>query len=355
MFGSAVAVSGTIAVVASPEQSSNTGAVTLYHLGSPAIFPVSTGSNNPGDIFGYSVAASSELVIVGAPGVDSYTGAAYTFSSRFGISGYEIQTILPLSAGDNFGVSVAITDEYLVVGANGAAKSFGGIQGYGAAYVFTPEFGEQHRFLTASNGQVGDSFGSSLGISGSLVIVGAEGRNANEGAAYVFDVVSGDEVYYLVASDGAAGSEFGTSVAIDGDLAIVGAPGNGGAAYVFDINTGEEIWKFTGGSGFFGASVSLSNGYAVVGEYDGSGGDGMVYLYDLGTGNLVTTFTSGESNAEFGYSVSMSGTTAVFGAPDANFFEGAAYTAAVPEPRTLALAGLAAGYLLLRRRRGARA
>lgn len=347
-FGSTVAVSGTIAVVASPNQSSNTGLATLYHLGSPAIYLVSTGSNNPGDYFGSSVAASSGLVVVGAPGVDGNAGAAYAFFAQFGELNYAINPILPLSAGDQFGASVAVTDEYIVVGATGAAKEFGGEQGYGAAYVFTAEFGEEHRLLSASNGQLGDSFGSSLGISGARAIVGAVGRNANEGAAYVFDVVTGAEVYYLTASDGAAGSEFGISVAMDGDLAIVGAPGNGGAAYVFDLTTGEEIWKLTGGSGFFGASVSLSNGYAVVGAYDANGGEGAVYLYDLNNGNLVTTFTSGEPDAGFGYSVAMSGTTAVLGAPDTNFFEGAAYTAAVPEPRTAVLAGLAAGWLILR-------
>ena len=100
--------------------------------------------------------------------------------------------------------------------------------------------------LTASDGAPADTLGFSVSISGTTAIVGAEnhnvGANAQQGAAYVF-VQSGTtwtQQAELIASDGVATDYFGSSVSISGTIAIVGAddhtvgvnPGQG-AAYIF--------------------------------------------------------------------------------------------------------------------------
>ena len=97
-------------------------------------------------------------------------------------------------ADDNFGDSVAISGNTLVVGALNA--TVGGNPAQGAAYVFTePSSGwadtTQTAKLTASDGAAGDCFGCSVSISGNTVVVGAVsatviGDNVGPGAAYVF-------------------------------------------------------------------------------------------------------------------------------------------------------------------------
>ena len=79
------------------------------------------------------------------------------------------------AAGDYFGYSVSISGNTVVVGASATV----GTNSYqGAAYVFTePGSGwanmTQTAKLTASDGAAGDDFGNSVSISGNTVVVGA--------------------------------------------------------------------------------------------------------------------------------------------------------------------------------------
>lgn len=107
--------------------------------------------------------------------------------------------------------------------------------------------------LTASDRTLADGFGRAVAVSGTTILVGANGADArgpDSGAAYVFERnPSGEwvEVQKLVGHELRPGDFFGWSVAVDGDVAVVGAPGTGkdadvqpsdvrggrGAAYVF--------------------------------------------------------------------------------------------------------------------------
>jgi hypothetical protein len=86
--------------------------------------------------------------------------------------------------------------------------------------------------LTASDGMPGDQMGISVGISGKTIVVGAQsatvGSNAGQGAAYVFvksslGWVDATETAKLTSSDGQAGDGFGGSVGISGNTIVVGA------------------------------------------------------------------------------------------------------------------------------------
>ena len=128
--------------------------------------------------------------------------------------------------------------------------------------------------LTASDAAANDLFGNSVSVSGDTAVVGAAGKNS----AYVF-VRSGsnwNQQAKLTASDAAAGDDFGISVSVSGDTAVVGAyykNSHKGAAYVF-VRSG-TIWnqqaKLTASDAaagdFFGYSVSVSGDTAVVGAY----------------------------------------------------------------------------------------
>jgi len=85
-----------------------------------------------------------------------------------------------------------------------------------------------------------------------------------------------DQIHKLLASGGAQGDHFGSSVAVSGNTAVIGAEGddngNGfdsGSAYVFDATTGQQLFKLLPSDGAggdnFGFSVALSGNTAVIG------------------------------------------------------------------------------------------
>ncbi|MCA8942921.1 MAG: FG-GAP repeat protein [Planctomycetes bacterium] len=189
-------------------------------------------------------------------------------------------------ANDNFGISMAVDGDTIVVGASREGSDADGVDGNqadngaadsGAAYVFvrSGDTWVQQAYLKASNSDVGDFFGVSVAISGDTIVVGAvyedsaattiDGDQSDEsaslaGAAYVFvrNGTTWSQQAYLKASNAEANDHFGAAVAIDGDTIVVGAPfedsdadgANGnqqdnsqpyaGAVYVFRRNVG--VW-----------------------------------------------------------------------------------------------------------------
>ena len=244
----------------------------------------------------------------------------------------------------DFGSSVSINQSgsTVVVGAFDNTIPYGGIGGPGAAYVFAePASGwasmTQTAKLTASDGAAGDDFGFSVSINGNMVVVGAMGANSSQGAAYVFTGsasgwASMTQTAELTPSDGTADDHFGYSVSISDNTVAVGAPFTG-AAYVFTepasgwANMTQPATLTE--SGGFGASVSLSGNTLA----EGAGGANSAYAFTESGGDWTRTATLTQSNGaagdDFGVSVSLSGNTVVVGADDAtvggNIDQGAAY------------------------------
>jgi len=232
-------------------------------------------------------------------------------------------------SGDGFGTFVAISETTAIIGTpfdedNGSLS--------GSAYLFDTTTGKQTFKLLASDGGVTDEFGFSVSISGNTAIVGALNDDDNgfrSGSAYLFDTVSGMQTFKLLAADGDAEDAFGWSVAISGTTAIVGAymdDDNGrdsGSAYLFDTTTGKQIAKLLPTDGAttdeFGYSVAISGTTAIVGaEFDDDNGSasGSAYLFDTTTGTQIAKLLAndGEIGDNFGHSVAISGTTALVGA-----------------------------------------
>jgi len=227
-----------------------------------------------GDLFGYSVAVSGDTMVSGADWEDSSatgvngdqsdnsainSGAVYVYV-RNGTN-WTQQAYLKASntggpspgnsAGDLFGVTVAISGDTLVVGARNEDSSATGVNGdqsddsainSGAAYVFVRSGTNwsQQAYLKASNTGATDFFGYSVAVSGDTVVVGAyqEGSSAtgvngdgssnsagDAGAAYVFvrHGTNWSQQAYLKASNTGAGDRFGVSVAISGETVVVGS------------------------------------------------------------------------------------------------------------------------------------
>jgi len=160
------------------------------------------------------------------------------------------------AADDRFGWSVAIHGNTIVVGANRDDTDNG--EDSGSAYVYTragtgtsAKWTQQTK-LVAEDGAANDNFGVSVAIHGDTIIVGAywdgddTDNGTNSGSAYVYTrggtgkSAKWTQQAKLVAEDGAAGDLFGTT--IHGDTIVVGAAlddtDNGedsGSAYVFDF------------------------------------------------------------------------------------------------------------------------
>jgi hypothetical protein len=210
--------------------------------------------------------------------------------------------------------------------------------------------------LSASDGTQGTNFGYSLAISGSTAFVSAyqatiDGNHA-QGAVYVYAESDGiwTEAQKLTVADGAPFSQFGESIAFDGTTALISAngaaiDGNGfqGAVYIFSEVDGlwTQATKLTAADGAaldnFGWSVAISGTTAVIGapyaDVDGKEDQGATYVFTNTTGTWEPvqrlTASDGAAGDNFGRSVAVDAATALVGAVSAtvggNELQGAAY------------------------------
>jgi len=240
-------------------------------------------------------------------------------------------------AGDYFG-SVAISGTTAIVGAHGHNPN-----GAGRAYVFakTGATWKQVAELKGSDTVATDNFGSSVAISGTTAIVGATGHANSAGRAYVFTKTGATwkQVAELKGSDTVANDEFGWSVAISGTTAVVGAhghnPNGAGRAYVFAKTgaTWNQVAELKGSdtvaTDSFGSSVAISGTTAIVGATGHANSAGRAYVFTKtgATWNQVAELKGSDTVARdgFGWSVAISGNTAVVGAIDHALSAGRAY------------------------------
>jgi len=292
------------------------------------------------EYFGWTTAISGNYAIVGASEDDDLgpaSGSAYIFKDVG--SGWDEHQKLLASDGfsyDTFGNAVALSDSYAVVGAQ---LDDDGALNAGSVYIFKLDNGlwVEATKLTASDAAEEDHFGSSVAISGDYIVVGAsldDDLGPNSGSAYVFrwDGTNWVQEAKLLASDGEIDDRF-EEVAISGDYIIVGAWGDKdqgdltGAAYIFkrESFTWLQETKLTasdaGGGDQFGLDVSMSGDLAIVGAYgnDDSGeNSGSAYVFRRDSTGWIEevklTPNDGADFDEFGISVSISGDFALIGA-----------------------------------------
>lgn len=306
-------------------------------------FPQLTTGNSVVDAhLGYSVGVSGSYAVMGNPftGTSGTTGSAAVFQYKSGA--WTFMAELPasgISDGAYFGESVAISGNYIVVGA-----PWPGGGGPGYAYVFELENGTwtQVAELTGNNSAWGDDFGWSVAIDGTTVVAGAILHNGSagtaSGAAYVFQPSSGvwGQVASLDALDAAAGDQFGASVAVSGSTVLVGANlhsgtggTNSGAAYIFQDNasTWSQVAELAPNkpSAYenFGISVGLDGTHAIVGA-DGNGSlganTGAAYIFDGSSSGWLQVAqlaaSDATANSYFGHAVAIRGNYALVGAYD---------------------------------------
>jgi FG-GAP repeat len=303
-----------------------------------------------GDLFGRSVAISGEYVIVGAynkdVGANAKQGRAYIFK-RSGNT-WNLEANITGNDGateDNFGFAVSISNDYAVVSSVG--KDVGSNIDQGKIYIYkrSGSTWTLHNFFTASDGAGGDRFGISLAMSNYYFMVGANqkdiGSNIDQGKAYVYKRTGTTwaQQYAIVSSDGAANDFFGSSVSITEDYAIVGAyaknvgsNSNQGKVYIFKrsgpywIEQVGIVANDANSSDYFGGAVSINGDYAVVGAYgkavDNNFNQGKVYIFNrvglLWIQQAGISSSDGSASNQFGNAVSISGNHIIVGAPFKN-------------------------------------
>jgi hypothetical protein len=206
--------------------------------------------------------------------------------------------------------------------------------------------------LLASDGAAWDFFGRSVAISGDRAIVGApmdDDPFTDSGSAYIFLLDGGQwqQQVKLTAGSINQGANFGQSVAIAGDFALVGAPfdnrvePSAGAVHVYKfdgiqwLEHSQIVAGDAAASDYFGWSVALSGNTAIIGasdddDFGARSGSAYIFRYDgsdwIQTQKLLAA--DGTFNDKFGYAVAISGDTVIVGAyqdSDLFFSGGSAY------------------------------
>ncbi len=299
------------------------------------------------DLFGRSVSISGDTVIVGAQLDDdagTSSGSAYIYKFD-GTNWIETKLVASDAAGrDQFGFSVSISGDTAIVGSN--LDDDGGTSS-GSAYIYKFDGANWiETKLVASDAAESDLFGQSVSVSDDTAIVGSyldDDGGTDSGSAYIykFDGTNWIETK-LVASDAASNNLFGRSVSVSGDTAIVGSSGDdssSGSAYIYKFdganwNETKLVASDAAGNDQFGFSVSISGDTAIVGSFldDDAGTDsGSAYIYKFDGTNwnetkLVASDAAGSD--QFGRSVSISDDTTIVGSQlddDAGTDSGSAY------------------------------
>jgi hypothetical protein len=292
-FGHSVSISGDYAIVGAPHYSSWSGAVYIFKRNGDEWIeqPILQASNIQHLAqFGHSVSISGDYAIVGALYHDNENGenagTVYIFKNNNQGWGDEVTKIDPYGAPeDNFGYSVGIDRDKAIIG-----SPFD--DGWGSATVFKfngEDWLWDGKLDSDSINNIDDYFGISVAISGDYAIVGEPlddkdifGRSINNcGAAYLFvRSTSGWTPPYKVEDSFPhypTGEEgLGWSVSISGDYAIIGKPNpyniwKCGEAYIYKrvMNDWKLISRVFDTQGElddnFGHSVSTDGKYVIIG------------------------------------------------------------------------------------------
>jgi hypothetical protein len=286
-----------------------------------AILTPSDAARGFGGGFGNSAAISGDWLVMGAPydtEFQYYAGAAYVFR-RVGTRWVGQQKLVAptLFIEEQFGTSVAIDGDWMVIGAGGQAFVLRR-NDRGTPQDLSNDFWDLAAILNPPPSHLGYSFGGIVRIDGDVIVVGAPRGYSDPGRAYTFRWDGAEWIGpdTLMPSDPQQGDLFGTSVAVNGTMLVIGAyRGRGavdqaGAAYVFRrngtawIQEAKLVASDGHGGDFFGAAVAISGDDVLVGapgtndprlEY------GATYVFRLADGQWIQTGKLSPSNVTGAY------------------------------------------------------
>ena len=275
---------------------------------------------------GYSISINSDssLICWGAPLDNGGIGAVYIKDATTTIK------IVPFNniGNSNFGNSVSIYNTTLVVG------------GYldnniGAVWIYTynaPNWVYVAKLIPT--GYINTpNFGKSVKINGNYLIVGGNSDNTNIGKIWIYTfTTSWINIYISNISNNIGTSQIGCSVDIssDGNIAVAGGynDNNGiGAIWIFTYLSGNYTYSKiiptnNNGNSNFGFSTSLNNSYIAIGGPTDTAHNGAVWIYYYDGSNWVYTnklFVSDALNGNAGYNVLLNSNANMLSYSDPNY------------------------------------
>ena len=290
-FGCSVAIDGDVAIVGmygDDDAGYDSGSVYLFDVTTGTQLAKLTASDGYNySNFGCSIAIDGNIAIVGAYGDNNYRGSVYLFDVTTGTQLAKLSDLDGVDY-DYFGYSVAMDGNIVVIGASSGKDDTG--NSTGSTYLFDLTTGEQLVKFTASDGRAYDNFGGSVAIDGNNVVVGATyGSNDagdSSGVAYTFQGITKSEpklINCIVTKNSAA--EGGGIKVLDGSASVINstltaniADSNGGGINVenSDLLIGNSIlWENTAASG--DAVYLCENSVVTINYSDAEGGETGIY------------------------------------------------------------------------------
>jgi hypothetical protein len=298
LFGFSVAIGGDRIVVGALRGSSGYGSAYIFDLDGNQLAKLTASDGAASDFFGNSVAIGSDRIVVGAyrddVGANTNQGSVYIFD----LDGTQLTKITASDGAksNQFGNSVAIFSDKIVVGAYGDADNGATFDYSGSVYVFDLD-GTQLTKIRASDVAASDFFGISVAAGGNKIVVGSYQDDDNgtaSGSVYTYNL-DGTNENKIIPSDGVAGDNFGRSVAVGDNKIVVGADGydidpitftnfNSGKIYTYDLDGTNELIITNSNlttQDYLGESLAVGNGRLVAGIRDDDNGQdsGAVYIY----------------------------------------------------------------------------
>ncbi|QEL20932.1 Ig-like domain-containing protein [Limnoglobus roseus] len=329
-FGSTVAASGNVMAVANE----TAGTVGVFDVPSGSLLRTLTPPSSPSNItgMGHTVAIAGNLVAIGqyrqTVGGRSAAGAVYVYDITTGSLVQTLTAPTAVSAGW-FGYSVAISGSTVLVGAYEDNQiDGGGLQGTGRVFAFNATTGTLLRTFTDPSPPNRDqAYGSAIAIDGNTVVIGARTTNAAAnlalGQAYVYNRSTGALLNTLNKPGLGILPYFGTSVGISGSRIAVGALDQ---AYLFNASTGAFIAPLSdpviaSGATVYSVDVAIADGRVLLGTI-GDDTTGLVraggaYLFDATDGSYLRSFLDPTiaANDKLGFSVALATNKALIGEP----------------------------------------
>lgn len=308
-------------------------------------------------LFGWSADIDGDTIVVGAYGWSDFNGGIFIFE-RNGATWTQVARRTATAGADYFGETVAISGD-LVVAGHRADNSF-----RGAVHTFERNVGGLDNWgetgkVTAD--AIGDEFGSSVAIDGDTLVVGApydDDKGSNSGSVDVYTRNGTDRWAFqqrLVVATGIANERFGNRVALEEDLLAIGTA-NGGFSRdnVYLWRRSGDNWSAVQGLRAEGSvnSLALSGNALAAGSPDWYP-DGAAHLFTevAGSWSLARSVYPPQAfRRSYGTSVALDDDTLVIGdareyRPGTTTQTGIVEAWAVDYANTAVLAGYARKFL----------
>jgi choice-of-anchor B domain-containing protein len=252
----------------------------------------------PENSFGRVSATDGRTVLMADWAADSSRGAVYVFEKQAG-AWRETAKLIPSDGASNdwFGSSIAIAGDQIAIGAS--VKR----QGRGAAYVFRRSADgrwQESARITSPDTMPNQQFGASIAIAANTIVIGAPGADQFMGAAWVFRPDGGTGWTLAGKITPPAGTQpsnsFGSSMRVVGEEVWVGAPGIEAGRIFRLARGGDGQWSLAGS--LTSARLTLGDGFGGALDAQGATVISGVVGDDFGYGSIIVLEKQGEAWSE---------------------------------------------------------